>query len=710
MQFNFEPAKENDPLKSFGRNLTKEAKRNKLDPIIGRDDEIRRLIRILSRKTKNNPILIGEPGVGKTAIVEGLAQRIVNNQVPDNLRNKEIYEIDLPSMIAGASFQGQFEKRLKSLMKKIKESSGQIIVFIDEFHTLIGTGKNAQGGMDAAQIIKPMLSRGEMHLIGATTLIEHKKYIESDPALERRMQKIMVDEPTEIESITILRGLKVSLENYHHVKISDEAIVTAVKLSSRYIFDRFLPDKAIDLIDEAAARIKTEINSKPEELEKSLEKIATLSMEKAALDGEKNSSSNKRLIKIIQELEQHEKHSNKLKRKWELEKQSISELSKIKEEIEELRAKQQRFQLDGDYAKASEILYQKLPLLEKKLQSKNEELLKSGNPLIKDTVTDDEVCQIISQWTKIPVDKLLKPQKEQILKLNKILSKNVIGQNNAIEKIYNTILRSKAGINDPNAPIGSFIFMGPTGVGKTEIAKTLANVLFNSEKEMIRMDMSEYMEKHSISRLIGSPPGYVGYEQGGQLTEAVRRKPYSIILLDEIEKAHHDVLNILLQILDDGRLTDSQGRLINFKNTIIIMTTNIASNQIMSNPKDTNKIKEELFKYLLPEFLNRVDDIVVFNSLTIKEVEKISALELNKFNQRLIEQNIYIDFDKNVSLYIAKKSYNPTFGARPIKRYIKDNIETIIAEKIISDEINKNKSYSAFFNGGKLLMSQKKLN
>lgn len=710
MKFTMDDPKSEDPLNNFGRNLSQIARDHKLDPIIGRDDEIRRLIRILSRKTKNNPILIGEPGVGKTAIVEGLAQRIVDGRVPDNLKDKEIYEIDLPSMIAGASFQGEFEKRLKSLMKKIKESDGKIIVFIDEIHMLIGTGKNAQGGMDAAQILKPMLSRGEMRLIGATTLGEHKKYIESDPALERRMQKILVDEPNETESITILRGLKSSLEGYHHVKISDHAIIAAVKLSKRYISDRFLPDKAIDLMDEAAARIKTEINSRPEMLEKEIEKIATLSMEKVALKSEKDSKSKERLLQINEQLKIHEKKRDDLQEKWLLEKKSIEELSNIKTEMEQLKNKQQTYQLDGEFEKASKILYQKLPALQKELDKKNELLKSSGNSMVKDTVTEEEIAQIISKWTHIPAEKLLKHQKEQILNLNKKLKKKIIGQNDAIEKIYNTILRSKADINDPNSPIGSFIFMGPTGVGKTEVSKALALELFNSVKNMVRIDMSEYMEKHSVSRLIGSPPGYVGYEQGGQLTEAIRRKPYSIILLDEIEKAHADVLNVLLQILDDGRLTDGQGRVVNFKNTIIIMTTNIGSLDIMKNSKDKEKIKQELFKYLLPEFINRVDDIVVFNSLNMTNIKEIVKLELNKLILRLNEKNISVIFDDSVIEHIAKKAYDPAFGARPIKRYIKDTIETKIAKDIISSFIHEDQQYSATIFAGKLRINKLKLN
>ena len=709
MNFTLADPKSEDPLKNFGRNLTQIARDHKLDPIIGRDDEIRRLIRILSRKTKNNPILIGEPGVGKTAIVEGLAQRIVDGQVPDNLEDKEIYEIDLPSMIAGASFQGEFEKRLKSLMKKIKESDGKIIVFIDEIHMLIGTGKTAHGGMDAAQILKPMLSRGEMRLIGATTLGEHKKYIESDPALERRMQKILVDEPSETESITILRGLKAGLEGYHHVKISDNAIIAAVKLSKRYISDRFLPDKAIDLMDEAAARIKTEINSRPELLEKEIEKIATLSMEKVALKNEKDAKSKERLLEINRQLKIHEKKRDQLQEKWLTEKKSIEELSNIKTEMEQLRNKQQTYQLDGEFEKASKILYQKLPALQKELDKKNELLKSSGNSMVKDTVTEGEIAQIISKWTQIPVEKLLKHQKEQILNLDKKLKMKIIGQDDAIQKIYNTILRSKADINDPNSPIGSFIFMGPTGVGKTEVSKALALELFNSEKSMVRIDMSEYMEKHSVSRLIGSPPGYVGYEQGGQLTEAIRRKPYSIILLDEIEKAHVDVLNVLLQILDDGRLTDAQGRVINFKNTIIIMTTNIGSLDIMKNSKDKEKIKQQLFKYLLPEFINRVDDIVVFNPLSLNNIKEIVKLELDKLIGRLHEKNISIIFDSSVVDHIAKKAYDPSFGARPIKRYIKDMIETELAKDIISSFIQEDEQYSARIFAGKLRINKVKL-
>ena len=710
MMINDELEKNGNPVKTYGRNLTKIASENKLDPIIGRDNEIRRLIRILSRKTKNNPILIGEPGVGKTAIVEGLAQRISSGQVPDNLKDKEIYEIDLPAMFAGASFQGQFEKRIKDLMKHIKDSNGKIIIFIDEIHTIIGTGKNAQGGMDAAQIIKPMLSRGEMRLIGATTLKEYKKYIESDAAFERRMQKIDVEEPNENETITILRGLKKTFENYHHVKITDQSLISAVKLSTRYISDRFLPDKAIDLIDEAAARIKTEINSKPEALEKQIEKIATLSMEKVALQGEKNIKGKFRLSEITKQLKDHEKKRDDLYQKWEKEKEGVESLAKISTQIEELKIKQQRLQLDGKYEKASEILYQTIPSLKLKKEKKNQLLLKDGNSLIKDTVTEDEIASIVSKWTKIPVEKLLTAEKNKVLELNKNLKARIIGQNNAIEKIYNTILRSKADINDPSMPIGSFIFMGPTGVGKTETAKALSDILLGSEKNLIRIDMSEYMEKHSISKLIGSPPGYIGYEKGGQLTELVRRKPYSVILFDEIEKAHPEVLNILLQILDDGILTDSQGRTINFKNTIIIMTTNIASLKIINGFLNENELKKELFKHLSPEFINRVDDIIVFKSLDIKEINKITSLELNKLILRLNEKSVYIKFTEDVVNYIAKNAYNHTFGARPIKKYIRDFVETKLAKQIISGHIKENEHYKISIFDSQLLFKKEQLN
>lgn len=706
MDFKFTPSDETkNPLKEFGRNLTDEATKGKLDPVIGRDDEIRRLIRIISRKTKNNPVLVGEPGVGKTAIVEGLASKIVSGDVPENLKDKEVIEIDLPAMIAGASYQGQFEKRLKDLMKAIKEKEGSVIVFIDEIHTLVGTGKTGQGGMDAAQIVKPMLARGEMRLIGATTIDEHRKYIEQDPALERRLQKVLVEEPTEEESLAILRGIKDRLEAYHGVKIHDNALVAAVKLSTRYISDRFLPDKAIDLVDEAAAGIQTEMNSKPEELEKGEEKIAMLEMEKAAISKEKDQKSQVRLAEIKEKLSEYTEAVNKLRDKWNAEKKIIKDIKDLKEKIDQARNAQQRALIDGEFEKASILLYKEIPDLEKKLKSLEDVAKNREDNLVREDITNVEIADVVSKWTNIPTSKLLQDQKDKLLNLENNLRLRVKGQDEAIENVSNAILRSRANINDPNRPIGSFIFMGPTGVGKTEVAKALAEELFDSEKLIVRIDMSEYGEKHSVSRLIGSPPGYVGFDQGGQLTEAVRKHPYTIVLLDEIEKAHHEVLNVLLQTLDEGRLTDGRGKLVNFKNTIIIMTTNLGSIELLEG-KDVDKVKT-LSKFLKPEFINRIDEIVVFNALSTKALEDIAKNELNKLIQRLNERNIFIEFSGDIVEKIAKDSYDPIFGARPIKRYIKNNIETQLAKLIIKGEIIEENPYTAFFESDQLKVKQR---
>ena len=690
MNFNFQQNEDKDPLKEFGRNLTDEAVSNKIDPIIGRDEEIRRVIRILSRKTKNNPILIGEPGVGKTAIAEGLAQKIVEGNVPESLKDKEIIELDVPALIAGASFQGQFEKRIKDVMKKIKDSGGNIIVFIDEIHTLIGTGKMGQGGMDAAQIIKPMLARGEMRLIGATTLEEHKKYIESDPAFERRLQQVMINEPSEEESVTILRGIKERFENYHSVKISDEAVVQAVKLSKRYISDRFLPDKAIDLIDEAAAGIHTQMNSKPEALEKLEQKLAIAKMEKAALVKEKDEKSKIKVKELLPKIKDLENKIASLKKEWENEKLQASKISSLKEKIELAKTKQQRFQNDGEYEKASLLLYKEIPALKKQLES-YQQVDKKATSILKDTVTVNEIADIVSKWTGVPVSKLLQEEQEKLLALKDNLTKVIKGQDQALELISDAILRSRANINNPNRPIGSFIFAGPTGVGKTEVAKALSKELFSSEKALIRIDMSEFQEIHSVARFIGSPPGYVGFEEGGQLAEQVRKKPYSIILFDEIEKAHPKVLDILLQIIDDGHIKDAKGKFINFKNTIIILTTNIGSTEILANKKvDLEKI---MLKYLRPEFINRVDEIIKFNSLNQKVINEIVQLELKKLEKRLLEKDIRMSFSTQVISFIAKEAYDPAFGARPIKRWIQKNIESKVARDIIANKIKTNQLY-----------------
>lgn len=691
MEFTYTPNNENkNPLEEFGINLTKKALENKIDPIIGRDEEIRRVIRILSRKTKNNPILIGEPGVGKTAIVEGLAIKIITGDVPENLKNKELIELDVPSLIAGASYQGQFEKRLKDVMKAIKDSNGKYIVFIDEIHTLIGTGKTGQGGMDAAQIIKPMLARGELRLIGATTMDEHRKYIEPDPAFERRLQTVIVNEPSEEDALTILRGIKERFENYHKVKILDEALVSAVKLSIRYIPDRFLPDKAIDLIDEASSGIQTQMNSRPEELEKKMNKIASLKMEKAAIQKDHVEKDIQKIKDIDDKISTTQAEVDKLQTQWDNEKGFTEKISSIREEIEMKRIQQQKFQMDGEYEKASEILYIQIPNLEKELNILKSKTFKS--PILKDTVDEKEIAEVISRWKNIPIGKLLQQEQEKLLNLKDILSNRVKGQDEALELVSDVILRSRANINDPNKPIGSFLFMGPTGVGKTEVAKSLAFELFDTENSLVRIDMSEYQEQHSVSRLIGSPPGYVGFDEGGQLTEAVRRKPYSIVLFDEIEKANPKVLDILLQILDDGRITDSRGKVVNFKNTIIIMTTNIGSIELQNNDKEAS-IKK-LSKYLRPEFINRIDEIVTFNSLSIDNVKEIVNIELKKLQLRLKEKNIIINFDTKVINYISKNGYDKAYGARPIKRIIQNKIESPIARKIISNDIVCDKNYN----------------
>ena len=710
MNFNFTPSQDSkDPLKDFGRNLTDEAARGKIDPVIGRDEEIRRIIRILSRKTKNNPILVGEPGVGKTAIAEGLAQKIISQDVPENLKDKEVIELDVPALIAGASFQGQFEKRLKDVMNAISKAKGNIIVFIDEIHTLIGTGKNQQGGMDAAQIIKPMLAKGQMRLIGATTLDEHKKYIESDPAFERRMQPVTINEPTIEDTITILRGIKERYENYHKVKISDQALVSAANLSSRYISDRFLPDKAIDLIDEAAAAIQTQMNSKPEELEKIDHKKAILEMERAALAKEKDQKSLARKNQIEIELKDINQKYETLNQKWSNEKESAKQLSKLREDLDFYKIQQVRYQNEGQYEKASVLLYKEIPDLEAKIEkiiNKNKDKTSS---LVKETVTEDDIANIVSKWTGIQVNKLLTDQKTKLLNLEKHLMLRVKGQNKALKQVGDTIIRAKANINDPKRPLGSFIFMGPTGVGKTEVAKTLAVELFDSEKHMIRLDMSEYMEEHSVARLIGAPPGYVGYQSGGQLTEQVRKKPYSILLFDEIEKAHPKVLNILLQVLDDGHLSDSRGRKVNFKNTIIIMTTNIGSEDILDGKEDKQVINK-LKSYLRPEFINRVDEIIVFNTLNPSAIKLIVDNELQKLSIRLKEQNITLDFSQEVINKVAKDGYDPVYGARPIKRYIQKNIETTLAQKIISNQIKPEKQYQSIVQEDKIVFIEKMMN
>ena len=700
MDFSFTPnEKDVDSLKKYGKNLTELAMKNKLEPVIGRDDEIRRVIRILSRKTKNNPVLVGEPGVGKTAIVEGLAKRIALGDVPENLKNKELIEIDLALMFAGASFQGQFEERIKNLTKQIKESNGNVIVFIDEIHMIVGTGKNSSGNaMDVANILKPMLARGEMMLIGATTYDEYKKYIETDAALERRMQKVDVAEPSIDDTITIMRGIKDRFESFHGIKIEDSAIVAAAKMSSRFISDRFLPDKAIDLVDEAAATLKTIMNSKPEILEKLEQKKMALEMEKIALtkdDKENKSQKNEiRLKEIDKKLKTINSDISSISEKWKNEKKSTEELSNKKFQLELMKQRLIQFQNESNYEKASELLYKSIPELEKEIKKIENESRGSENTLVRDSVGENEIAEIVSKWTKIPVSKLVESESKKLLNLEKELNERVVGQKHATKLVAETILRSKANINDPNRPIGSFMFLGPTGVGKTELAKSLAYSLFDSEKQMIRIDMSEFMEAHSISKLIGSPPGYVGYGEMSQLSDKVRQNPYSVVLFDEIEKAHPDVLNILLQILDEGALKDSKGKEINFKNTIIIMTSNVGSNLILENPKSTEKVLQEMQKVFRPEFINRVDEVIVFNPLDEKVVEKIISKELNNLSKRVFEnQEITISFSKEINKYVLEKGYNKIFGARPINRLIKNDIESFIAKKIISKEMLKEQSY-----------------
>lgn len=683
------------PLEQFGRNLNEDVKHGKIDPIIGRDAEIRRVIEILSRKTKNNPILIGEPGVGKTAIVEGLAQRIEAKDVPDNLQDKVIWELSLSSMISGASFQGQFEQRLHDVIKQVKDSNGKIMLFIDEIHQLVGAGKSgANSGMDAANILKPMMARGELKLIGATTLDEYRQYIEKDSALERRMSKVLVSEPTKQESLTIMRGLKEKWEIYHGVKIHDDALVAAVDLSDRYITDRYLPDKAIDLIDEAAAKVQTEMHSLPTELDNLKRHIIHVETEKAALEKETDARSIQRLNEITITLNELKEKEEKLIKEWQNEKTDLNKVLKIKEEIDKSKQDIEKFQIQGEFAKASKLLYVTIPALEKEKERMEAQLNK--NHLVRDAVTANEVGEVISKATGIPLNKIIESEKDKLLNLAKELEKYVKGQDEALKKVADAVIRSRAGINDPNRPIGSFLFLGSTGVGKTEVARTLAKELFDSEKAMVRLDMSEFMEKHSVSKLIGAPPGYVGYEQAGMLTETVRRKPYCVVLLDEIEKAHPDILNLLLQVLDNGSLKDSQGRIINFKNTIIIMTSNIGANYILENkPKEAI---EELKTYLKPEFVNRIDDIIIFNPLSDKVVISIVSKLLGELSARLQAQDIKVIFTDNLKEHIKNAAFDPQFGARPLKRYIQNHIENKLATLIVQNMIKKNNEYIVDYN------------
>ncbi len=682
-------------LKKYGTDLVEYARSNKLDPVIGRDDEIRNVIRILSRKSKNNPVLIGEPGVGKTAIAEGLAQRIVRGDVPSSLKDKTIFSLDMGSLISGAKFRGEFEERLKAVLKEIKKSEGRIILFIDELHLIVGAGKT-EGSMDAGNLLKPMLARGELHCIGATTLDEYRKYIEKDAALERRFQPVMVNEPTVEDTIAILRGLKERYEVFHGVKITDSAIITAATLSSRYISDRFLPDKAIDLVDEACAMIRTEIDSMPTELDVIRRKIISLEIEEAALKKEKDKLSQEHLEEIRKELAEQREKFNAMKAKWDNEKKAISKVQDIRKEIESLNAEIERAQQAYDLNRAAELKYGRLPKLQEELEEEEKIANESReSSLLRDKVTDEEIARIIERWTGIPVSKLMEGEKDKLLRLEDILHRRVVGQNEAVKAVSEAILRSRAGIGDRNKPIGSFLFLGPTGVGKTELAKSLAEALFDDENSIVRIDMSEYMEKYSVSRLIGAPPGYVGYEEGGMLTEAVRRKPYSVVLFDEVEKAHPDVFNILLQVLDDGRITDSQGRTVDFKNTIIILTSNLGSEYLLEgiddkgeiNEQARNSVNELLKRSFRPEFLNRLDEIVFYKPLTKEDMNRIIDLVLSELNENLKEKHLSCKVTKEAKDYIIENGYDPHFGARPLKRFINGNVATLLAREIVKNDL-----------------------